>query len=1108
MRNMKYLYGLLLTLCITAPDLFAQTWKPGVIMRTTSASTTLHASYFSSAVSSRQVLDPNGDGYVSGSSAGFPAGDDVSGSEINYKPITPYSVEPYGDLRRGPSHLYSDFVPGIDNASYYMYYRNTAGSEALLFRMRLGSVMPGSKGYSILLDTDGKFGASGPNADPNYVAATTGTNGNAGFELEVDLFTQTTGQTGIAIYTVDGTASPTLLWSAANWQDYSQTALASTSDNGDPDFFLDFFVPFSKLGITAATPIRAVATTVMAPQPAIGGPKSDIYGLADGAYGDANAQYEAFINAQPQFTATTLGGSGTASLTSQMCTAAPTVNDITSTGTITVSGTWTKLSLSTVNSAGITLYKVKNGVTSTLGTTASAVTSGTTWSIPNITVAAGDTVYAKALGTSGETQCLSSNYVRVRGCTTPTPTTGLNFTCIGTRGMSGTMAAANQVVKLYTMTANGPVLYATDGSTPSPSGYLVTYSTSTPLTFDYNGANNGGQQGACSGGNPDMPTAASFFYTVTSPGQCESAPILSVAATASSGQNTPCLGGTPTAVPTITQSVLYTTTSSLSGTAANSALVMLYQNGTLLGTTATSATSTAYSFSSLALAVNDKIEVYAFASASNCVSATPALRTVATCITSAPVIHTTASGLLSIGQPITGSATAGGTVRLYNAANTLLATATVQSNGTWTTSGATYSNSFTGTATPSTSYYATCTSGSCTVSAASTTASTGSGITPANRCGTITANVPSGSITSATTSITVAYANAVNLKVTLYEDGLAVASQTVPAGSGTYTFDVANKLYAGNGSTTGMLSIGVQESGQEEVTCPATYPVNPACTAPAAPAVTPGGTLTVSPGQAITYIIQSPTTGTFYSISDGNTGAELASGVWAPSTADFSMTTRPVTSTTTALVKAVVMTSTGEVCTSSATLSTVNVLPVTLLYFKGTRQGTENLLAWEAAEELYSRHYIVECSANGATFRSIGEVPARGAGVAYSFTDKQPGEGTAFYRLRMVDTDGAFTYSNVVAIKAVVSGGLLSELYPNPFTSALRLQLQLPAAGAVDLRLLDGVGRPLRTLRLQGVQGTNTVQFTGLDHLEAGVYVLTVQTSGISYSVKVLKADK
>ena len=81
----------------------------------------------------------------------------------------------------------------------------------------------------------------------------------------------------IAIYNVDGTSTPTLVKSYTNWQDMSQISVAGTFDNGDPDFFIDFYIPFSDLtaspfNLTTSTPLRFSATTVMSPQAAIGGP--------------------------------------------------------------------------------------------------------------------------------------------------------------------------------------------------------------------------------------------------------------------------------------------------------------------------------------------------------------------------------------------------------------------------------------------------------------------------------------------------------------------------------------------------------------------------------------------------------------------------------------------------------------------------------------------------------------------------------------------------------------------------------------------------------------------------------------------------------------------
>lgn len=218
--NFYLLLSLLLLLLIQNLS-FAQ--MPGIINRQATS------------VAGRAVLDPNSDGYTSATTAGF-TDNDTANSELLYHAIKSYPSEPFGDLRRGPDHRFSDFVP--DSAGNGVYFRFSAAQQ-MMFRMRLGSVMPGSKGYSMLMDTDGKFGATGPNADPNFLPKTTGVNGNPGFEIEIVLETNFR----VAIYNVDGTSSPVLVKQYTNWQDMSQVSIALTNDNGNPDFFYRLLYP-------------------------------------------------------------------------------------------------------------------------------------------------------------------------------------------------------------------------------------------------------------------------------------------------------------------------------------------------------------------------------------------------------------------------------------------------------------------------------------------------------------------------------------------------------------------------------------------------------------------------------------------------------------------------------------------------------------------------------------------------------------------------------------------------------------------------------------------------------------------------------------------------
>lgn len=219
------------------------------------------------------TLNPNQDYFTSATSAGFTT-NDITQSEILYKVIKPLFPEPTGDLATGPSGGYSDIVKTVDNSGCYIYNDGTN----LLFRLRIGGIVSGAKAYNILFDTDNKIGATGPSADPNYVAPTNSGNGNPGFEWEVAMETGSSGR--VAVYNVDGiinpTASPTYSLTTN-----SLISVALTRDGSDADYFYDFFVPLSALGITASTPIRIVVSTNTNPGSAFQGTRSDIYGIND-----------------------------------------------------------------------------------------------------------------------------------------------------------------------------------------------------------------------------------------------------------------------------------------------------------------------------------------------------------------------------------------------------------------------------------------------------------------------------------------------------------------------------------------------------------------------------------------------------------------------------------------------------------------------------------------------------------------------------------------------------------------------------------------------------------------------------------------------------------
>jgi hypothetical protein len=170
---------------------------------------------------SGNVLDPNGDGYVSTSGSGFVSNDQTE-SEIAYRPLVVPSVEPVADPGPGPDCGFTDIV---DSGAEDPVFSYVDGNGNFLFRFRIGNSADNSKGYSVMVDTDQKFGFSGIDADPNAVT------GNPGFEMEIVLESNF----GVSLYSVDGTTSPVQKGTTLPWESYAQKSVALTTNCSTPD---------------------------------------------------------------------------------------------------------------------------------------------------------------------------------------------------------------------------------------------------------------------------------------------------------------------------------------------------------------------------------------------------------------------------------------------------------------------------------------------------------------------------------------------------------------------------------------------------------------------------------------------------------------------------------------------------------------------------------------------------------------------------------------------------------------------------------------------------------------------------------------------------------
>ncbi len=180
-------------------------------------------------------------------------------------------------------------------------------------------------------------------------------------------------------------------------------------------------------------------------------------------------------------------------------------------------------------------------------------------------------------------------------------------------------------------------------------------------------------------------------------------------------------------------------------------------------------------------------------------------------------------------------------------------------------------------------------------------------------------------------------------------------------------------------------------------------------------------------------------------------------------------------------------------------------LPIKLLNFTATKEGNRNLLQWTTANEVNSSYFNVERSSDGASFTGIGQVNAVGnSSVAknYSLVDAKPVNGMNYYRLKMMDKDGQFSYSLIRTINETVS--FVASIYPNPVKNKLNLNFNSDKAMMVEVVVVDNEGKMVGSQQVQIAAGVS-IQSINVGALSSGVYYVRVVNSDGGTGLKFVK---
>ncbi len=183
-------------------------------------------------------------------------------------------------------------------------------------------------------------------------------------------------------------------------------------------------------------------------------------------------------------------------------------------------------------------------------------------------------------------------------------------------------------------------------------------------------------------------------------------------------------------------------------------------------------------------------------------------------------------------------------------------------------------------------------------------------------------------------------------------------------------------------------------------------------------------------------------------------------------------------------------------------------LPVVLTGLKGAYSNGVAKLTWGTEQESNSSHFEIERSNDGNNFTMLGKVAAAGnssKAVAYNFNDVKVNAGTNYYRLRMVDKDGRFEYSNIVALNVNIKGFFVTSIYPSPFADKVSVSISSENAATGTVRLMDNTGKVLARQNSQIRKGITTISLDNLGSLAKGFYIIEVQSGETVVTQKLMK---
>ncbi len=175
-------------------------------------------------------------------------------------------------------------------------------------------------------------------------------------------------------------------------------------------------------------------------------------------------------------------------------------------------------------------------------------------------------------------------------------------------------------------------------------------------------------------------------------------------------------------------------------------------------------------------------------------------------------------------------------------------------------------------------------------------------------------------------------------------------------------------------------------------------------------------------------------------------------------------------------------------------------LPIELLSFTGAMNTKTKAvdLFWTTATEINNEKFLIQRSLDGENFEDLGEVAGAGnsnTALSYQFSDNKPVKGIAYYRLKQIDFDGKYAYTDLISVTnsstSITTSDVEVKVYPNP-TDGLVNILAPTDEKEIHVHIIDMNGAVIKALTVNNESETLKLSIDLREHLVTGNYFIKV----------------